>query len=83
VEFVPAIAWNSQWGERLTRDNMTPEEEIANVAERIWKPAGLEPQFETEKSIRANHTAFVGACHATWKDIHSRSIQRLLFLKAG
>lgn len=65
----------------LGRDHVTPEEEIAAIAERLWKPAGVAAEFQTAESIIANHTAFVRACHTTWKDIHSRSIQRLLFFE--
>ena len=60
---------------------MTPEEEIADVAEHLLRPAGSGAEFQTAHSILANHAAFVVACHSTWKDVHNLSIKRLLFLE--
>lgn len=60
---------------------MTPEEEIADIAARLLEPAGSTPLFQTAESINANREAFVGACHTTWKGIHRRAIQRLLFFE--
>jgi hypothetical protein len=55
------------------------EEEIAEAARALKRPAGDSEQFASPAALLANQTDFVRACHDTWKKWHKRAIQRLQF----
>lgn len=54
------------------------EEQFTQVAAELKLPAGPAPEFASLKSIKANHEAFVVACHKTWKKWHEKAIHEIL-----
>ena len=52
---------------------------IEEVAQALRQPAGPSTLFASEASITLNREAFVRACHVTWKEIHVKTVNQLLF----
>lgn len=54
------------------------QEEIASIILELRQPAGDDPRFSSLESITSNRSEFLPRVHATWKRLHSRSLQEIM-----
>ncbi len=54
------------------------QDELPTLVRLLRRPAGNDPRFRSAELIRENRSAFIEKVHATWKDLHKRSLNEIL-----
>ena len=61
-----------------TRPVIAIQDELPTLVRLLREPAGNDPRFKSAELILENRSAFLEKVHATWKDIHKRSLNEIL-----
>jgi hypothetical protein len=58
------------------------QDELPVIIRALRQPAGYDPHFQSMELIRQNRAEFLKRVHATWKQIHKRSLEEILQIEA-
>ncbi|MGA2572442.1 MAG: hypothetical protein ABSF23_18190 [Terracidiphilus sp.] len=59
------------------------QDELPVIIRALRQPAGYDPHFQSMELIRQNRAEFLKRVHATWKQIHKRSLEEILQIEAA
>ena len=65
-----------------TRPEIPIQDELPVIIRALRQPAGDDPRFQSTELIRQNRAEFLKRVHATWKQIHRRSLEEILQIEA-
>jgi hypothetical protein len=71
-----------QMSNEKTRPAIPIQDELPVIIRALRQPAGDDPRFQSMELIRQNRAEFLKRVHATWKQIHNRSLEEILQIEA-